>query len=158
MRGTWGVAILAAGVALALAGCVPQSVKPTAAPAPSVSVSASPGATEAPAAPQLVPEGTASENLPFFDQVNNELIAAGGPFDGRSWIDNLVNAGFTKSAMEVTADRTTVNAEADQIQFSVRFNGTCLIGQYGGGVYNSQATTLLASGTCLVGATRPIDW
>lgn len=156
MRGMWGVAILAAGLAVALAACVPQSVKPTAAPAPSVT--ASPGATEAPAAPALVPEGTASENLPFFDQVNNELITAGGPFDGRSWIDNLVTAGFTKSAMEVTADRTTVNAEADQIQFSVRFNGTCLIGQYGGGVYNSQATALLASGTCLIGATRPIDW
>lgn len=156
MRGTWGVAILATGVAVALAGCVPQSVKPTAAPVPSAT--ASPGATEAPAAPVLVPEGTATENLAFFDLTNNALVAAGGPFDGRSWIDNLVTAGFSKSAMEVTPDRTTVNAEADQIQFSVRLNGTCLVGQYGGGVYNSQATALLASGTCLIGATRPIDW
>jgi hypothetical protein len=155
MRGAWGVAILAAGVAVALAGCVPQSVSPekTAVPSPT----ASPGAT-APADPVLIPEGTATDNLPYFDLVNNKLVAAGGPFDGRSWIDNLVTAGFSKSAMEVTADRTTVNAEADQLQFSVRINGTCLVGQYGAGVYNSAAVPLLATGTCLVGATRPIDW
>jgi hypothetical protein len=156
MRGAWGVAILTAGLAVALAGCVPQSVKPenTTVPSPS----ASPGATGAPAEPMLIPEGTATDNLPYFDLVNNKLVTAGGPFDGRSWIDNLVTAGFSKSAMEVTPDRTTVNAEADQLQFSVRINGTCLIGQYGAGVYNSGAFPLLATGTCLVGATRPIDW
>ena len=49
-------------------------------------------------------------------------------------------------------------AEADQIMFSVRLNGTCLIGQYGGGRYNGTAQPLLSTGTCLVGATRPIDW
>jgi hypothetical protein len=156
MRGAWGVAILATGLAVALAGCVPQSVKPenTTIATPS----ASPGVTDAPAEPVLIPEGTATENLPYFDFVNKTLVAAGGPFDGRSWIDNLVTAGFSKSAMEVTADRTTVNAEADQLQFSVRINGTCLVGQYGAGVYNSAATQILATGTCLVGATRPIDW
>jgi len=60
--------------------------------------------------------------------------------------------------MEVTADRTTVNVDADQLQFAVRVNGTCLIGQYGGGTYNSVAASLLDTGKCLIGATRPIDW
>ncbi|MEO8261594.1 MAG: hypothetical protein ABI566_03405 [Pseudolysinimonas sp.] len=158
MRGsgtTWGAAILATGLAFALAGCAPGA--PT--PQPTASSSASAGSeTAAPAAPELNPQGTATDNLPYFDATNNALIASGGGLDGRSFIDNLVNAGFSKAAMEVTPDRTTVNAQADQIQFSVRINGTCLVGQYGAGEYNSAATAVLGDGRCLIGTTRPIDW
>jgi hypothetical protein len=60
--------------------------------------------------------------------------------------------------MEVTPDRTSINAQADNIQFSVRLNGTCLVGQFGGAGYASYAGPLLADGRCLIGTTRPIDW
>ena len=152
---TWGAAILATGLAIALAGCVPGAPTPT----PTASSSASAGTeTEAPSAPVLDPQGSAADNLAYFDATNNALIAAGGGLDGRSFIDNLVSAGFSKAAMEVTSDRTTVNAGADQVQFSVRLNGSCLIGQYGAGEYNGAAATLLGTGNCLIGTTRPIDW
>jgi hypothetical protein len=124
---------------------------PTPAPA-----SPSPGQTT-PAVPEINLNGTATENQPFFDQVNIATIAAGG-IDGRSFIDALVAAGYSKGAMEVTPDRTTVNAQNDNIQFSVRLNGTCLLGQYGTQGYASYAGPLLADGRCLIGTTRPIDW
>lgn len=152
----WG-SVVALGLALALAGCVegPPAPVPTAEP----SASGGPSATPSPsAAPQLNLAGTAGENLAYFKLVNVEYINKGGATDGRSLIDNLVAAGFPKAAMEVTPDRTTVNAQADQVQYSVRLNGTCLIGQFGGGRFNGTAQALLASGKCLIGTTRPIDW
>lgn len=108
--------------------------------------------------PKLDLAGTAGENLAYFKLVNVKYIKDGGATDGRSLIDNLVDAGFPKAAMEVTPDRTTVNAQADQVQYSVRMNGTCLIGQFGGGKFNGTAQPLLASDKCLIGTTRPIDW
>jgi hypothetical protein len=125
-------------------------------PTPDPSGSGDPSATAAPRILDL--GGTAGSNQPYFDDTNNALIALGGSLDGRAFIDNLVTAGFPKAAMEVTADRTTVNAQADQVQFSVRVNGACLIGQYGGGTYNSSVAPQLADGRCLIGTTRPIDW
>ena len=163
MRGSgraWGTAILGIGLAIALAGCVPGA--PTPVPTEEPSTSASPGgSTPSPSAsepPKLNLQGTAGENLAYFNKVNLDYIQKGGATDGRSLIDNLVDAGFPKAAMEVTPDRTTVNAQADQVQYSVRLNGTCLIGQFGGGEFNGTAQPLLASNKCLIGTTRPIDW
>jgi hypothetical protein len=139
-----------AALAVALAGCVPTAAPtPTAKPNPS-----SPG----PAAPTLDPNGTAKQNLAYFDDVNKKFIAEGGDLSGRPFIDNLVKAGFQKVNMEVTPDRTTVNLAADNISFSVRFGKTCLIGQYGNTGYSSTAQNLLSTSRCLIGTTRPIDW
>jgi len=138
--------------ALLLAGCVDA---PTPIPTPTTTASAGP---TAPAEPQIDLDGTAKGNLPYFDQVNIELIDAGGTLDGRAFIDNLVAAGYPKTDMEVTSDRTAINGAADNIQFAVRLNGTCLIGQYGNIGYASTTLDMLATGRCLVGATRPIDW
>ena len=146
------VVALAAAGALALAGCVDAPV-PT--PTPTSAPSSAPSG---PAAPEIDLDGSAVDNLPYFDQVNTALIAAGGALDGRAFIDNLVAAGYPKTDMEVTPDRTAINGVADNIQFSVRLNGTCLIGQYGNIGYASTTVDLLSTGRCLVGATRPIDW
>lgn len=146
------VVALAAAGALALAGCVDAPV-PT--PTPTSAPSSAPSG---PAAPEIDLDGSAADNLPYFDQVNTALIAAGGALDGRAFIDNLVAAGYPKTDMEVTPDRTAINGVADNIQFSVRLNGTCLIGQYGNIGYASTTVDLLSTGRCLVGATRPIDW
>jgi hypothetical protein len=145
--------LVAALATLALAGCI-GTPEPTPTP-PSTS-----GPSSAPVdeTPEIDLEGDAGDNREFFDLTNNQLIAAGGSLDGRAFIDNLVAAGYPKADMEVTNDRTAINGAADNIQFSVRLNGTCLIGQYGNIGYASTTASLLTTGKCLVGATRPIDW
>jgi len=143
------VAVLAALV-VALAGCAP---KPAPSPTPKPSSSSS-GAPK----PTLNLQGTAKDNLAYFNYVNKNFIDDGGDLSGRPFIDNLVKAGFPKADMEVTPDRTTVNLAADNISFSVRLGKTCLIGQYGNTGYSSTAQKLLSTGKCLVGTTRKIDW
>jgi uncharacterized protein DUF6993 len=139
-----------AAITVALAGCVPSHA-PTPTPKPS---SSSTGAAK----PTLDLQGTAKENLAYFDFINKKFIDDGGDLSGRPFIDNLVKAGFPKVDMEVTPDRTTVNLAADNVSFSIRLGKTCLIGQYGNTGYASTAQKLLSTGRCLVGTTRKIDW
>jgi hypothetical protein len=108
--------------------------------------------------PEINLDGDARGNLAFFDLTNTALIAAGGSLDGRAFVDNLVAVGYPRSDMEVTSDRTAIDLPADNIQFAIRLNGTCLIGQYGNIGYASTTARLLNTGRCLVGNTRPIDW
>ena len=110
--------------------------------------------------PILRPELSASENLPYFDAVNLGVIAAKAEAGGRDFIDALVAAGFDRAQMQVTADRTTIDLQADSVQFAVLFQGECLVGQYGpaSGGYHSAVRPALGTGGCLVGQTRPIDW
>ena len=79
---------------------------------------------------------------------------------GRAYIDSLVEAGFDKTAMQLTPDQSTVGNAAESIQFSVRWADQCLIGQVGPatGAPVTVMVPVLAEGTCLVGETRPIDW
>jgi len=147
-----GAGVIAALAALLLAGCV-DAPEPT--PEPTTEPTSGP---IEPTEPELDLEGTAGDNLEYFDAVNAELVAAGGALDGRAFIDNLVAAGFPKTDMEVTNDVTAINGTADNIQFAVRLNGGCLIGQYGNVGYQSTTAPLLATGRCLVGQTRLIDW
>jgi hypothetical protein len=146
-----GVAAVAL-LALTLTGCVEAPV-PTPTPTSTGSASSAP-----PSGPEIDLEGSADDNLEYFDLVNTDLIAAGGSLDGRAFIDNLVAAGYPKADMEVTNDRTAISLAADNIQFAIRLNGTCLIGQYGNIGYASTTAELLSTGRCLVGATRPINW
>ncbi|WEO75845.1 hypothetical protein BJQ94_10655 [Cryobacterium sp. SO2] len=150
-------------VVLALAGCAGTA----ATPAPSTAASTTePSASEAapsptePAAPVLLPTGTATDNLPYFDSVITATLATEANPPGRTLIDALVAAGFEKDHLEVTADTTTMGKPADSIQFAVKFNAECLVGQNGpsSGGFHSVVAPMLATGTCLVGATRQIDW
>lgn len=151
------VALAFAGAALmgGLAGCSSGGPEPT----PSATVTTPP--TEAPPPPpELRPDLSATENLAFFDSVNQAVVAADPNAGGRAFIDALVAGGFDKAAMQVTADRTTIDEPADSVQFSVSFQGECLVGQYGpkSGGYHGAVRPMLGTGTCLVGQTRPIDW
>jgi len=152
---TWAACLV---VALGLAGCS-ATAGDTSTPTPTVSATTTPTPTQE-APPALLPEGTGAENLPYFDSVITAALAADPNATGRGYIDALAAAGFDKSTMEVTSDTTTKGEPADSIQFSARVNGECLIGQNGpsSGGYHSIAAPLLATGTCLVGATRQIDW
>jgi hypothetical protein len=151
-------ALAGAALVVGLAAC---SASPPA--QPSASASPSTPATTRPtpsAPPTLNPQLSASENLPYFDSVNVAVVAANAEAGGRDFIDALVAAGFDKAQMQVTADRTTVDLQADSVQFSVLFQGECLVGQYGpaSGGYHSAVRPPLGTGGCLVGDTRPIDW
>ena len=151
-------ALAGVAVALALTGCVQSSPAPSPAkPTTSVVPTASPSATPS-AAPTLAADGTAQQNLAYFDLVNLKLFASNGGANGRTIIDNLVTAGFTKADMQVTPDKTSINGNVDSILFSVRFGEQCLIGQHGGGGYSSTVQAALAGGTCIVGRTRAINW
>lgn len=156
------MALTGAAIILAATGCTATSPAPTASPTPAASASMATGdATPPPSAPPtLRPTLSAGENLAYFDAVNLAVVAANPSAGGRDFIDALVAAGFDKSQMEVTADRTTVDLEADSVQFAVLFQGECLIGQYGSGSggYRSALQPPLGTGGCLVGDTRPIDW
>ncbi|WP_431277305.1 DUF6993 domain-containing protein [Leifsonia poae] len=162
-RRRWSVVPVVSGIALAaalaLSGCVGGTTG--GASTPSASVTPGPTATStAPAAIEFHPDGSAQDNLPYFDQVNRATLAAKPNAVGRDFIDALVAAGFAKKDMQLTVDTTTIGLKANSIQFSVRMGDTCLIGQNGAdaGGYNSQVTPVLATGACLIGETRPIDW
>jgi hypothetical protein len=152
------LAFAGAAIIVGFAGCT-ASPSPTATPEPRPTPTAS--AAPPPAAVStLRPELSAGENLAYFDSVNLGVVAANPEAGGRDFIDALVSAGFDKSQMEVTADRTTVDLQADSLQFAVLFQGECLVGQYGpaSGGYHSAVRPALGTGGCLVGQTRPIDW
>jgi hypothetical protein len=146
--------------ALLSAGCapLPDGVPTVTSPASSQPVTPTP--TSTPTGPALVPDGTAQDNLPVFTEVMQTVAATADKAKGRAYIDALVIAGFDKSAMEVTNDRTTVDDPADSIQFSVKWGEECLVGQVGPSTTVPTAVVLpvLPGGQCLIGQTRPIDW
>jgi hypothetical protein len=149
---TLALAATALAAAAVLAGCTPT---PTATSARTASAVATPTPT---ASASIDLNGNAAQNLPYFDQVNKAIIAKGGDLGGRTFIDGLVAAGYPKTAMEVTPDRTTANLQADNIEFSVRLGSTCLVGEYGNIGYASTSQRVFSTGRCLAGTTRPIDW
>lgn len=156
MRGRLLTVGLAAVVAsLALTGCTTQG-----APAPTYTPSAAPTVPgeEAPASPTHKPGEPAEANLPYFDEVNSRLFAEQGMADGRVIVDTLAAAGFDKAAMEVGYDSTEIGLDVDTINFSVKIGEECLVGQFVPAAYTGAVTSVLGSGTCLVGQTRPIDW
>ena len=157
-RRTAAMVSIGLALTLTLAACTggTDTAPPASPAATSPSTEADAAQPTAEPAPTLQPEASAADNQAFFDLA----AATRAGVDGRAFVDALVANGFDKTQMEVTFDRTHVDLAADTIQFSVRFNGECLIGQDGpaSGGYHSAVTPLLSSGTCLVGTTRQIDW
>ncbi|MBT2499785.1 hypothetical protein J7E25_11835 [Agromyces sp. ISL-38] len=161
IRSAAALAFAGVAIIIGVAGCTGGAPDPTVPPTTTAAVPLStdrPEPTSLP--PSLRPELSASENLAYFDTVGIAVATANPAAGGRDFIDALVAAGFDKSQMQVTADRTTVDLQADSVQFSVLFQGECLVGQYGpkSGGYHGAVRPPLGTGTCLVGQTRPIDW
>ncbi|SEC14385.1 hypothetical protein SAMN04489806_2706 [Paramicrobacterium humi] len=144
--------MLAVAASLVLAGCseahdadpVPPSAEQT---------------TPTPTSTELSADADTTEALAYFDSVNRATLDARPDAQGRAIIDALVDAGFDPSAMQLTQDNSTVGNTAESIQFSVRWNDACLVGQNGPAVdgYHSVVTDVLADGGCLIGTTRTID-
>ncbi|WP_261164081.1 DUF6993 domain-containing protein [Microbacterium sp. Marseille-Q6965] len=149
---TWG--------ALGLAACAPEpkaASTATATPAPAVPAPTASAAAE----PVVIPDGTATDNLPVFASVVAQVWASERRAEGRAYVDALVAAGFDKGAMQVTRDLSTVGNPSESILFSVRWGTECLIGQVGPETGEPVATVQPALGArqaCLLGDTRPIDW
>lgn len=161
------IALAAAAVtaALLLAGCAPsEPTEPSQTSTPSETATATASATPTPTpttpTAELVPEGSAADNLPLFKAVTARVWRSSHKTQGRAYIDALVAAGFDKSDMQVTQDTTTVGNPAESIQFSVRWGKECLVGQVGPATGRPVTTVLpgLPGGACLIGETRPIDW
>ena len=110
--------------------------------------------------PVHVAGGTAEQNKPIFDATNQQYFTAAGNVipEGRGVIDNLVSVGFDKSAMQVTPDRTAIDLPVDSLIFSVLIGDECLVGQFGALGYSTIVAPKLATGSCLIGLTRTIDW
>lgn len=153
--------LLVLATAVVLTGCSPEvpSTETPGAESPSASSVADPSAP-APAPAALVPEGTASDNLPLFTEVVAQVWAGPDQVSGRAYIDALVTAGYDRSAMQVTPDSTTIGNPAESIEFSVRWGEDCLVGQVGPSIGSPVTTVLpgLSAGGCLIGQTRAIDW
>jgi hypothetical protein len=153
-----GIALVAAAtLGLSLVGCAPdRTPMPVPTNTPTASASPKPVVDDT---PRFLPGGTALANHAYFDYVNEQLFAKNARPGGKAIIDNLVAAGFDKSMMQVTPDKTAVlGLEADSIEFSVRAFDDCLIGQISGHGYHSVVGPVLAEGVCLAGKTRPINW
>lgn len=137
-----GLSVVAA--ILLFAGCTVPDNTPTAEPTP---------------LPVFHPDGTAQENQPYFDAINRQTIVS-APADSTALLQAIVAAGFNKTAMSSTADRTSVDLQADSVEIAIRMGESCLIGQWrpSDNGYQSVVTAPLEDGACLVGATRQIDW
>jgi hypothetical protein len=147
----------AAALLAGLAACTPAP-SPTHTPTATATGSSTPTATPTPVA-TFDPNGSAKDNRAFFDQVNQKTLAANPSATGMDFINGLVAAGFKKSDMQVTADKTSINLQPGSIQFSVKMGGDCLIGQFGpdSGGYQSMLAAPISTGTCLIGNTVPIN-
>ena len=151
--------LAAVSVAAVLSGCTgppsPAPTRSTTAPTSSPSATAT-----APADPVLHPGGTAAENLPLFTAVAEKVWGSSKKAKGRAYVDALVSAGFEKAAMQVTKDTSTVGNAAESLQFSVLWDGECLVGQVGPATGKPVTAVMpaLDDKTCLIGKTRPIDW
>ncbi|RIJ47524.1 hypothetical protein DZG00_13230, partial [Clavibacter lycopersici] len=112
----------------------------------------------APTVAPVDPSGTAEGNLPAFEATAGGVVAADPNAQGRALVDALVAAGFPKDRMEVTADATPLGNSVDSILVSVRLDDGCLIGQRAQDGFSAHVEPTLASGRCLIGQTRAIDW
>jgi len=152
--------LLVVGAVTACTGSPAPTLSPTVSTAhPVATPTATPTATAEPAV--LVPDGSAHDNLPLFRKVVERVWKSDQKVHGRAYVDALVDAGFSKKAMQVTEDLSTVGNAAESIQFSVLWHDEqCLIGQVGPETGKPVVAVMpeLGDGKCLLGKTRSIDW
>ncbi|MBK0419192.1 hypothetical protein JD276_09115 [Leucobacter sp. CSA1] len=113
-------------------------------------------------APELVPGGSAEENLPFFTETLRAYAAGEGAIQGQPVVDAVAAAGFDRTTMQVSFDQSRTGLPADSIFVAVRIESDCLIGQLVPEDRSFTAEAMPAVGpeqnVCLIGETRPIDW
>ena len=102
---------------------------------------------------------SALDNMPAFETAVTKGAAANTSDTGKNLVNALVAAGFPKEAMQVTFNKTKTGQDADSVIVSVMLEDSCLIGQRtpDGNTFTSLEQAL-ATGGCLIGITRQIDW
>ena len=147
------IALLLAASTLALAGC---------APSPPERTSREENFREPETPPEFHPDGTAEDNLPYFNETLRQFGLSKSTVAGEPVVNTLAAAGFDKSKMQVSFDESKTNLVADNIFVSVRFGEDCLIGQVIVADRSFAAEVAPAVGPekdiCLIGTTRAIDW
>lgn len=138
---------------------------PNAAPAgsqPGASAGPSQGARGASNAPTAAPtdapisafdaSAPLQKNVDLFNRTAAAVAASGSPV-GADFTNALAAVGFDKSQMQITADRTTINAVAPAIVFAVKVHDKCLLGQYAPATheYDHQVVDPISTGSCLIG-------
>ncbi len=112
--------------------------------------------------PQLVPGGSAEENLPYFTEVLRGYAEGESPIKAEPVVNAVAEAGFDKALMQVSFDSTKTGLEADNIFVSVRIDADCLVGQLVAADRSFVAENQPAVGPnndiCLIGETNPITW
>ena len=167
VRGAQGVRHLAVAVAttalvVLLSACTSEHNDTVPTPVPVVTNTGTSAPSAAPTSapgpdPVLLPGGTALANLEYFNFVNNKLLAVNSNPSTTAIVENLLNSGFEKSKLEVTADKTSqLHRPADSIEFAVRTSNGCLIGQFHAGLYTSMVAPMVNGEVCLIGATATI--
>lgn len=108
----------------------------------------------------FVPDGGAEENKAYFDKTLQDLLEANPDAGSHEMVNALTDAGFDKSTMEVTPDKTSVDLDAAFVVVSVKMpDNMCLIGQTGTHGYASMvAEPMKSTDTCLIGKNQEIDW
>ena len=149
------------GASLFLSGCQmgPQP-SPTAVPAsPTATSSTTASARPTPVptatpAPVLIPAGSATQNLPYFNYVIQQAIAKDPQLNSHDVAIIVSQSGFAANTVQFTFSRTAVGLVADSVDIAVLWAGQCLIGQYGPAVpdYHGIVLPALAQGGCLIGS------
>jgi len=148
-------AALALVASFAVTGCQPIAGDPS----PSSGTGQSTEESLDPAfIPERVPDGSARENQPHIDYVLLQAIEATRPdVAGLDLVKLLVAAGYSQENMELTPDASLIELPADSTSLAIRFDGECVIAQWGSDWYASAVEPVLASDTCLLGETVSLD-
>ncbi|WP_449277192.1 DUF6993 domain-containing protein [Leucobacter sp. GX24907] len=151
------IALVAAGMFLlpALAGCALLE-----GPTPTTPQRQAPERPEA--KPELVPGGSAEDNMPYFTEVLREYGEGDDPVEGVPITTALREAGFDTADMQVSFDTSRTGLVADSIYVSVRIDTGCMLGQLT--TEDRELAVDLAEAVgpeqnvCIIGETRTIDW
>lgn len=96
------------------------------------------------------PEGSASRNLPIFQNVLETNGAGTSAFDLEAAISALVATGFEIESIVHTAQKTKTGQLAESVSLAISFKGKCLIGQFSETWLTASVEDETESG-CLIG-------
>lgn len=144
------------GAVLILSGC--QGVaEPSSRPSTSAAYTGAPRPVETvkPAPPAVfVPDGSATQNLPFFVSIVQQAIAANPAVSSYDVAALEAQSGFDGASIQYTYSRTAAGLASDSSTVAVLFAGECIIAQYGPVISGVHGVVLpaLAQGGCLIGS------
>jgi hypothetical protein len=129
---------LALVVSVGLTGC---TVEPQTAPVPLASIE-----------PEFsfFPTGSASQNLPIFQNILEVTGAGKSGHDLSTSIALLVETGFEIEDMTHTPVTSKIGEPADSVSLAIAFNDECLIAQFSSSWLTTTVTEPTVSG-CLIG-------